>query len=233
MVVASAEGKYLVALVRVRPGHDDYFPAPMALIHVDCTGDPSAARKYLTKAATLCRSYALYAANVSCLALLLILGRSESPGCRAILQSQGLVDSCQPVSMVLTCLSRTMIASRVKVTAQLESHKCPTPIKVWQEPDIRCPLVGNSDGRWGKAKLPVPADFFVCPVSVPTVTLGAALSMFTTGSSAENCMSVAPESTMPVVLVWCACWRIIWVHLALTLLMSGKGEGVLFRVGLK
>ena len=42
MMVASAEGQYLVALARVRPGHNDYFPAPMAFSHVDWTGYPVA-----------------------------------------------------------------------------------------------------------------------------------------------------------------------------------------------
>ena len=41
-MVASAEGQYLVALARVRPGHNDYFPAPMAFSHVDWTGYPVA-----------------------------------------------------------------------------------------------------------------------------------------------------------------------------------------------
>ena len=49
--------------------------APMTLIHVFLTWNPSAAWKYLTKAATLGRSYALYVANVACLASLGILGR--------------------------------------------------------------------------------------------------------------------------------------------------------------
>ena len=56
----------------------------MALSHVDRTGNPAAEWKYLTKAATLGSYYALYAANVACLALLGILGRYDSPGCRDI-----------------------------------------------------------------------------------------------------------------------------------------------------
>ena len=118
----------------------------MTLSHVDRTGNPAAEWKYLTKTATLGRSYALYAANVACLASLGILDRSDSPGCSAIFQSQGPVDSLQPVITDVTCLSRTMNASRVKVTAQLSSHRGPTPIEMCQKPDIRCPLVGNSDG---------------------------------------------------------------------------------------
>ena len=206
----------------------------MTLSHVDRTGNPSAEWKYLTKTATLGRSYALYAANVACLASLGILDRSDSPGCSAIFQSQGPVDSLQPVITDVTCLSRTMNASRVKVTAQLSSHRGPTPIEMCQKPDIRCPLVGNSDGRWGKAKLPVPADFFVCPVSVPTVILCAAWSMLTTGVSEANYMLVAPESTITVALFQSARLQSLWVELAVKLLMSGKGEGgdVVPRVGL-
>ena len=56
MMVASADGKYLVALASVNPGHDEYFPAPIAFNHVDWTGYPAAAWKYLIKAATMGRS---------------------------------------------------------------------------------------------------------------------------------------------------------------------------------
>ena len=92
-----------------------------------------------------------------------------------------------------------------------------------------------SDGIWGKANLPVPLYCCVCPVTVPTATLGAARYMMTTGASAANYMSVAPESTIPVTLVRSARWRSVWVQLDVTLLMSGKGEGGDFvsRVGLK
>ena len=48
------------------------------------------------------------------------------------------------------------------------------------------------------AGLPVPEDFFVCPVNVPTVTFGAARYILTIGASVVNYMSVAPESTMSV-----------------------------------
>ena len=197
----------------------------MDLSHVDCTGNPVAAWKYLTKAVTLGRSYALYAANVACLAYLGILGRSDSPSCRAIHQSRVPVESRQPVSTDVPCLLHTMTASRMKATAQSASHRGPTPIKVWRKPVIRCPLVVNSYGIWGKANLPVPVYCCVCPVAVPTVTLGAARSTLTTGASAEKYMLVSPESTMPVALVQSARWRSVWVQLAVTLLMSGKGEG--------
>ena len=94
MMVASAKGQYLVALARVSPGHKEYFPAPMTLSHVDRTGYPAAACKYLIKSATLGRSYALYAANVACLESLGILGRFDSPGCRENFQSRGPVTVC-------------------------------------------------------------------------------------------------------------------------------------------
>ena len=176
----------------------------MALSHVDLTGNPAAAWKYLTKSARLGRSYALYTANVSCFLSLVILGRSDSPGCRDILQNQVPVDSRQPVSTAVPYLLRTMTASRVKVTVKPASHRGPTPITVWRKLDIRCPLVVNSNGRWGKAKFPVPADCCVCPVAVPTLTLGAAWSILTTRASTEKYMSVASESTIPVALVWSA-----------------------------
>ena len=91
--------------------------------------------------------------------------------------------SRQHVSTDVSCLSRTMTVSRVKVTAQLASHSGPTPIKVCQKTGIGCPFIGNPNGIGGKARYPAPVDFWVCPVAVPTVTFGAALSMLTTGSS--------------------------------------------------
>ena len=160
----------------------------MALSHVGQTKNPVAAWKYLTKSATLGRSYALYAANVAYLASLGILVRSDSPGCRAICQSRGPNESHQPVSTSVPCLTRTMTALRVKVTVQLASHRVPTPIKVWHKPGIRLPLVGNSDVRWGKSKLPVPANCCVYPVFVRTVTLVAARYILTTGILAAKYM---------------------------------------------
>ena len=186
MMVALAEGKYFVSLVRVRPGHNEYLPAHMALSHVGWTGNPSAAWKYLTKSATLGRPYALYASNIACLESLGVLGRSDSPGCSEIHKSQGPVDSRQLVSTALPCLSITMTALRVKVTAQSVSNRGPNPIMVWRNPGMRCPLLRNSDEILGKDKLPVPADCCVCPVAVPTVTLGAARSMLTTGALAKS-----------------------------------------------
>ena len=136
------------------------------------------------------------------------------------------MDSRQPASTDVPCLSLTMSALHMKVNAQLVSHRGPTPIKVWRKPGMRCPLVGNSDGIWGKVKLPVPADCCVCPVAVPTVTLGAAWSMLSTRESVAKYMLVAPESTLPVALFRSVHLRSLWVQLAVNLLMSGKGEGV-------
>ena len=104
-----------------------------------------------------------------------------------------------------------MTSSRVKVNVQSASHRGPTPIKLWRKPVIRCPLIGNSDGRWGKARLPVPGDCWFCPVVVPTVTFGASWSMLITGASVANYLLVAPESTMPVAFFGSAnCWR-VWL----------------------
>ena len=161
----------------------------MALRNVDQTGYPAAAWKYLIKFTMLGRSYALYTANVAYLALLDIVGRFDSPSCRDIRQILSPVASLQPVSTAVFCLLRTMAALREKVTAQSASHRGPTTIKVWRKPGIRGPLIGNSDGRWGKDRLPVPANCWVLPVDVPTVTLCDARSMLTTGASVEKYMS--------------------------------------------
>ena len=67
------------------------------------------------------------------------------------------------------------------------------------------------------------------------MTLGAAQSMFATGALATKYMLMAPEYTMHVGLVRSARWQSVWVQLAVTVFMSGKGEGgdVVSRVGLK
>ena len=92
----------------------------------------------------------------------------------------------QPVITGVPCLSCTTTSSRVKLTVQSASHSGPTPIKVWQKPGMRCPLIGNPDGRWGKSKFPVPVDYWVFPVSVPTLAFGAARYMLNTGASVEK-----------------------------------------------
>ena len=158
----------------------------MAFSHVDRTGYPAAACKYLIRSSMLGRSSALYAFNVACLVSFGLLVRFDSPGCRDTRQSLGPVASRQPVSTDVPCLLRTMTASRVKVTAQSASRRAPTPIKVWKKPGIRCPLIGNPYGRWGKARLPVTADCWVCPVAVTTVTFGDTRSMLTTGAAVKK-----------------------------------------------
>ena len=45
MMVAVADGQYLVALVSVRPGQDEWLPELMDLNHVEWTEEPAAARK--------------------------------------------------------------------------------------------------------------------------------------------------------------------------------------------
>ena len=91
--------------------------------------------------------------------------------------------SLQPVSTDVPFLSRTMMASRVKVTVQSASYSGPTHNKVRRKPGTRCPLIGNPDGRWGKSRSPVPVDCWVFPVAVPTITFGAVRSMLTSGES--------------------------------------------------
>ena len=66
---------------------------------------------------------------------------------------------------------------------------------------MRCPLIGNPGGRWGKFKSPVPVYCWVCPVAVPTLTFGAERLMLTMGASVANYMSVAPDSTMHVAVM--------------------------------
>ena len=178
----------------------------MALIHVDRTGNPDVAWKYLIKSKKLGRSYALYATNVVCLASLGILGRFDSSGCRDIFQSRGAVDSRQPVSTAVPFLPCRMTASRVKVTSQSASYRGPTPIKVWWKPGIRCPLIGNSDGIWGKAKSPIPAGFFFrccthCDPWSSTVYVdyrGIGVEVYVGGARVYNSCGFCWECTMLV-----------------------------------
>ena len=162
-MVDSSEGQYLVALERVSPGHDYQFPVLMDLSPVDRTGYPTAAWKYLVKSVTLGRSYALYAANVACLELLGIVGRFDSPSCRAISQSLDPMASRLTVSTAVPFLLCMMTASLTKVTVQSASHRGPKHIKLWQKLGIRCPFIVNPYERWGKARLPIPADFLGLP----------------------------------------------------------------------
>ena len=79
-----------------------------------------------------------------------------------------------------------MTALRVKVTVQSESLSGPTHINLWRKPGMRCPLIVNPNGIWGKSKSPVPVDFWVCPVDVPTLIFGAERHMLTIGASVEK-----------------------------------------------
>ena len=131
-------------------------------------------------------------------ALLCILDRFSSPGCRAILQRSGPEFLRHPVSTGVPQVSHTITAERVNVTVQSVSQSVPTPIKMWRKPGIICPIIGNPDGIWGKFKPPLPVDCCDWPVAVPTLNFGAERLTLTMGESAEKQMSVAPESTMPV-----------------------------------
>ena len=51
---------------------------------------------------------------------------------------------------------------------------------------MRCPLIGNPDGIWGKSKSPVPVNCWIYPDAVPNLTFGAAGYMLTTGVSVEK-----------------------------------------------
>ena len=100
----------------------------------------------------------IYASNVAMFAVLGILGRFSSPGCRAIIQRRGLEFSRHPVSTGMPRASLTITAVRLNVTVQSASQSGPTPIKVWRNPGIICSVIGNPDGSWGKFEPPVPVD---------------------------------------------------------------------------
>ena len=74
-------------------------------------------------------------------------------------------------------------AARVNVTVQSESQSGPTSIKVWQNPGMICPVIGNPDRIWGK---PVPVDFCDWPVAVPNLTFGAKMLTLTMGAYAAK-----------------------------------------------
>ena len=112
-----------------------------------------------------------------------ILGRFSSSGCRAILQRRGPEFSRHPVSTGVPRASLTITAARVNVTVQSESQSGPTSIKVWQNPGMICPVIGNPDRIWGK---PVPVDFCDWPVAVPNLTFGAKMLTLTMGAYAAK-----------------------------------------------
>ena len=92
-------------------------------------------------------------------AVLGMLGRFFLPGFRAILQRRGPELSRHPVSIGMPRASLTITAACLNVTLKSASQSGPTPIKVWQNPVIIFPVIGNPDGSWGKFKSPVPVDF--------------------------------------------------------------------------
>ena len=120
-----------------------------------------------------------------------MLGRFDLPGWRAILQKRGPDCSRQPISTGLPFESQTITAAYVNVNVQSASHSGPTPIKVCLNLGMICPVTGKSYGGLGIFSSPVPTELCVCPVAVPTVTLGAERSMLTMGASAEKYMSVS------------------------------------------
>ena len=79
-----------------------------------------------------------------------MLGRFSSPGFRAIIQRRGPDLSRHPVSNGAPQASLTITAARVNVTVHSASKSGPTPINVWRNPGIICPVIGNPDGSWGK-----------------------------------------------------------------------------------
>ena len=79
-----------------------------------------------------------------------------------------------------------MTASRVKVDVQSESQSGPIPIKIWRNAGMGRLLIGNPGGRWVKSKSPVPVNFWVFPVDVPTLTIGAERYMLNIRASVEK-----------------------------------------------
>ena len=144
-----------------------------------------------------------------------MLGRFYLPVWRAILQRRGPDCSRKPVSTEIPRTSLTIKAARVNVTVQSTSHIRPTSIKVCLNPGMICPVTGKPDGSLGRFNSPVPVEFCVWPVAVPTVTLGAERSILTMGASAEKKISVAPESIMPVACIVDLDWLDVKVELKL------------------
>ena len=115
-----------------------------------------------------------------------IFGRFYLSVCRAIIQRRGPEFLRHPVSTGIPQASLTITAARVNVTVQSASYSGPTPIKVWQNPSMICPVTGNTEGVFGKFNSPVPVDFWDWPVAVPTVTFGSERYMLTMGASTEK-----------------------------------------------
>ena len=119
-------------------------------------------------------------------AVLGILGRFSSPGCRTIIQRRGPELLRHPVRTGVPQVSCTIAAACVNVTVQSASQSGTTPIKVWRKTGIICPVIGNTDGSWGKFKFPMSVDCCDFPVAVPTLTFEAKRSTLTMGASAAK-----------------------------------------------
>ena len=89
-------------------------------------------------------------------------------------------------------------------------------------PGMICPVTGKSEGSLGRFSLPVPVELCVCPVFVPTVTLGAVRSMLTMGASGEKYISVALESTIPVTCKEDVFVLVVMTGLKLLVLVNGS-----------
>ena len=100
----------------------------------------------------------LYASNVVLSAVCGIFGRFSSPCCTAIHQRLGLECSRHPVINGMPRASLTTTDAHMNVTVQSPSHSGPTPIKVWRDPGIICPVTGSPEGGFGIFNSPVPVD---------------------------------------------------------------------------
>ena len=135
-IVSLVEVQYFVVLVNVKPVHEAYFPALMSSSHVDQTGNPDAACKYLTKASTLGRSYALYVTRETRDASWGTSGMSALSGSSAMRYRYGACSSRHLFSIALFVASLTTTASRLKVTVQSALYMGPTPSSMWLKPGI-------------------------------------------------------------------------------------------------
>ena len=110
----------------------------------------------------------------------------SSSGCRAIIHRRGPKFLTHTVSTGMPMESLTINAELLNVTVQSASQSGPTPIKVWRNPGMICPVTGNLEGSLGKFNSPVPVDCCDWPVAVPTVTFGDKRLTLTMGASAEK-----------------------------------------------
>ena len=88
-----------------------------------------------------------------------IFGRFTSSFFREIIQRRGPECLRNPVSTGMPRAYLTITDAPVNVAVQSTSHSGPTPIKVWQNPGMICPVTRNPEGSFGKFNSPVPVDF--------------------------------------------------------------------------